>query len=375
MTTTTETVPVSVWQFAPIPWSKGAGEFRSVVAVSSDEQWAVGSFVHVETGRSHAIVLRKTGDLRFVSPAAADFDVRLHGVDGAGEHVWAVGWISDGKDGGRPRIERYSRVADPVGVEVAGLAVDRNSALHGVAMLSPTEGWAVGGSGPGADADLTHTLIARWDGSTWRAVPSPNPGTTTNQLDAVTARASDDVWAVGHTTSKGPAQALVLHWDGKEWTQVPTPDLVGGIELLDVAVVSPSSVWAVGTSVPDQTVGTPWRQLAVILHWDGSAWKSLLPEQVVVTQMSGVTALSETNVWFAGYAKLPGGPENAHVEHWDGRQLHTEASGIATADELGTALEGICAVGNEVVAVGWHVPVVSPTPMQTPGVLIGHVGP
>ena len=51
------------------------------------------------------------------------------------------------------------------------------------------------------------------------------------------------------------------HWDGTAWRQVPSP--ANGI-LTGVAVVSPSSVWAVGfwTASGD----------AVIEHWDGTAW-------------------------------------------------------------------------------------------------------
>ena len=365
---TTETVPVSVWEWDRGLELKGTSELRGAVAVAADEMWAVGAVVDTASGRSGAVVGRWTRDFAFVRPAAAKSSVRLLGVDGAGDDVWAVGWISDGADGGCPRIERYARVPEPAGVAVAGPAVDRNSELHGVAMLSKSEGWAVGGSGPSFDADLTRTLIARWDGYSWQAVPSPSPGTMSNQLDAVAARTTDDVWAVGHSTSGARPEALVLHWDGLAWEQVPTPDLADGVELLDVAVVGPESVWAVGTSVPEPK---PFRQLAVILHWDGSTWRSVLPEEVVVTQMSAVTALSETDVWFAGYAQQSGGPESAHVEHWDGQQLHTETSGVTTRENVATALEGICAPGDRIMAVGWRTAPTSPNQLQQAGALHG----
>jgi hypothetical protein len=236
-------------------------------------------------------------------------------------------------------------------------------------MLSGSEGWAVGGSGPGRDLDFTRTLIARWDGRTWQEVPSPSPGKVTNQLDAVAAGAADDVWAVGHSTGGDLSEALVLHWDGSAWTQMPIPDLADGIELLDVAVVGKDSVWAVGTSVPDPRATTPWRQLAVVLHWDGSSWRPVLPELVPVTQVSSVAAVSETDVWFAGYAQLPGGPETAHIEHWDGQQLRAEASGASNRGDLASALEGICAVGSRVMAVGWHISTSATSKMPQPGAL------
>jgi len=371
----TETVPVSVWTFDPRPQSKGPAELRGGIAVSADELWAVGSAADPDSGRSSALVGRwTTRDFGFVTPAAADQEVRLCAVDHAGEDVWAVGWISDGDEGGRPRIERYSRQPVSSGVAVDGPARDQNSALHGVVMLSASQGWAVGGSGPSSDADFTQTLIARWDGRDWQEVPSPSPGTRTNRLDAVSALSADDVWAVGHSTSGDMSEALVLRWDGSAWTRMPTPDLADGIELLDVAVVGEDSVWAVGTSVPDPKATKPWRQLAVVLHWDGLSWRSVLPEMVAVTQMSSVAAVSETDVWFAGYAKAPGGSETAHVEHWDGKQLRAEESGVANQGDLASALEGICAAGGRVMAVGWHIPTSASSKVQQPGALFRRGG-
>src|SRR5499427_8325731 len=48
---------------------------------------------------------------------------------------------------------------------------DENHTLRGVAVLSPCNAWAVGNYGSG------QALITHWDGASWTAVPSPNPGT------------------------------------------------------------------------------------------------------------------------------------------------------------------------------------------------------
>jgi hypothetical protein len=99
----------------------------------------------------------------------------------------------------------------------------------------------------------------------------------------------------------------------------------------------------------------------------------VLPELVPVTQMSSVTAISETDVWFAGYAELPGGNDVAHVEHWDGKQLHAETSGVSNQGDLASALEGICAAGNRVMAVGWHIPTSGLSQVQQPGALFRRI--
>jgi hypothetical protein len=348
--TITNAPPVAVWRFDPRLPSADPGGLHGVLAVSPDETWAVGDVV--VKGRARALVVRWTEDFRFATlPAVSpELDVRLNALDRAGDHVWAVGRVADGSGGGRPRIERYPRLPDAPGVAVDGPEVAGDSALHGVAMLSATEGWAVGGSGPGAGTGFTRTLIARWDGRTWTTVPSPNPGTLANRLDAVAARATDDVWAVGHSSSAaGRSEALVLHWDGTAWTRLPIPDLAGaGNRLLGLAPTGPDSLWVVGTAT------TAGKASGIVLHWNGSTWKSV-PTDAAVTQMSAVAAPAEKDVWFAGYLQLPGGPETAYVAHWDGQRLRPEFSGAETEENVASALGGICAAGDRKLAVGWRI--------------------
>jgi hypothetical protein len=290
-------------------------------------------------------------------------DVRLFGVDLAGDEVWAVG-----AGGGRPRIERYSRLSDPGG-EAVEIPVDRDGALYGVVMLSDSEGWAVGGVDPGSGTDFTGTLIARWDGSIWSVVPSPSPGAQTNRLDAVAARAADDVWAVGRSTGGDRSDALVLHWDGSVWTQVPVPAMLAGVDLLGVAVAGRDSVWVAGTGVDDRSPGKPARQVALALHWDGAAWHSVQFGQTPVTQLNAVTAVSETDVWFAGYAELPGGFETAHIEHWDGQRMRAEGSGVISQENVASALSAISAAAGHLMAVGWRT--TTGAPNQLPAALLG----
>lgn len=372
----TETAPVSTWEFDTRVRTNGTAELRGVRAVSPDETWAVGSVVDKETGRRQALVARWTPDFGFVKPVPVDpgLDVRLFGVDQAGEDVWAVGSVSDAIGGGRPRIERFSR-SKGVGTAVAAPAVDRSSELQAVAMVSPTEGWAVGGSGPAAGGDLTKTLIMRWDGSEWRTVPSPNPGTLTNRLDAVTVRSADDVWAVGQCASvEGQEEPLVLQWNGMTWNRVPVPKLVeGSCALLGVDTVGFDTVWVVGTTVvADPKTGKLGRLLGVILRRDGSIWESLLAEPTPVTEMTGVAAVSSTDVWFSGYAKLPNGPETVHIGHWDGEKVTSELFGPLPQGHVASALGGISAAGNRMTAVGWLVP--DHTSHQQPAALLGRSG-
>jgi hypothetical protein len=345
----TETARVLMWELDTGVRSTGTADLRAVRAVSADETWAVGFAVSAETGRRRAMVGRWHEEgFRFVRPAdaARSVDVTLNGVDWAGRHVWAVGAVTDGTGGGRARIERYSR-RHPAGVAVPAPAVDRDNALHAVSMLAPNDGWAVGAAGPGAD--FTRTMAARWDGRVWRAVPCPSPGAQ-NRLDAVSARTTDDVWAVGRADDA----ALVVHWDGKVWSRVPAPDAG---PLTAVAALDRHSVWATGTR----------DGAGVILHWDGKCWRSVLENPGPVTEVTGVAATSEDDVWFSAYALRP--TETVHIAHWDGRCVRPAFTGPLPRGHVGSALHGITAIEDRVVAVGWRKTV--DTPHQLPAVLLG----
>jgi hypothetical protein len=332
----------------------------------------VGSTVGPDTTRTRALVGRWNGDFEFVPSAPVDpaLDVRLTGVDWAGGDIWAVGYVSDSVNGKRARIERYHRQpGGSTGEAVASPLVDGDSALHGVAMLSDTNGWAVGGSGPGKGG-FTQTFIAHWDGTAWSKIPSPSPGTKNNQLNAVAARAADDVWAVGQCANSargGQAEPLVLRWDGAAWSQVPVAvSAVSAAQLLGVAVAGQDTVWAVGTRFPITAGGQPLRPSALALRWDGAEWHNADPGGPV-TQFSGVSARSETEVWFAGYAEPDaGGPKSAHVEHWDGKELSPDDP--ATNSGPASALSAITVDTDHLMAVGWWTPV---RPNQVAGALLG----
>ena len=140
-----------------------------------------------------------------------------------------------------------------------------SSWLTGIAAVAADDAWAVGYT---QTATATRTLIEHWDGTAWTVVPSPNPGSSLNLLDAVSAAGPAALWAVGATADTGsPEQALTLHWGGTTWTVVPSPTTGGTIVALSaVSARAPSDVWAAGSYQVGPHAGT------VTEHWDGSAW-------------------------------------------------------------------------------------------------------
>src|SRR5436305_11528244 len=94
--------------------------------------------------------------------------------------------------------------------------------LHALAAVSSTEVWAVGTYGT---EEFALTLTERWDGTRWSHVPSPSIAGYSNHLHAVAAISSGDVWAIGGShKGTGLWRTLALHWDGSQWAVVPSPN-------------------------------------------------------------------------------------------------------------------------------------------------------
>jgi hypothetical protein len=119
--------------------------------------------------------------------------------------------------------------------------------------ISPTNVWAVGGSGDhviGIGGSPGNTLIEHYNGTTWSIVPSPSPGTNAG-LTGVTESAANNLWAVGSDTPSGATQpqTLTLNFNGTTWTTVASPNQ-GSPSLLTSVSTTPGAaiVWAAGFS-------------------------------------------------------------------------------------------------------------------------------
>jgi hypothetical protein len=94
-----------------------------------------------------------------------------------------------------PPLKGWNTVASP--------PVGSEGSLIAVAALSAGDAWAVG-QYEGPDS-LQRTLIEHWNGSSWTQIPSPNSSQRFNTLSAVAVISPTDAWAVGDG---------IQHWDG-----------------------------------------------------------------------------------------------------------------------------------------------------------------
>jgi len=214
--------------------------------------------------------------------------------------------------------------------------------LQGVAVVSPSDAWAVGYSSRGPGGTLLgqatevlggQTLIEHWNGARWSIVPSPNPGSTANGLKAVAAVSTNDVWAVGYFSSSGDStgrglQTAIEHWNGTQWSAVPSPSPGSIVNILNgVADVSANDAWAVGYSSSgnfsyksqDGPIFNFVQERTLIEHWNGTQWNIISTPNVGPYNnfLSGVARDPHSGaIWAVGAYGEGYTPERTITEVW-----------------------------------------------------------
>jgi uncharacterized repeat protein (TIGR01451 family) len=242
-----------------------------------------------------------------------------------------------------------------------------DAVLYGTTVISPTDGWAVGYVNDGV---TYHSLSEHWDGSSWTVVPSPNEGSGANIFHGVDAVSASDVWAVGEwgDPSTG-SHTLAEHWSGSTWSIEATPDQGVNPILFGVAAIASDDVWAVGYYQDNQSYKT------LVEHWDGSVW-TIVPSpnpasSFDMAQLVSVAAVSPTDVWAVGNYYLDGSTLTPEVgtltEHWDGSSWTIVPSpNGGTAYRDGNRLTGVAAIAtDDVWAVGTSVISAASSPNAT----------
>lgn len=99
--------------------------------------------------------------------------------------------------------------------------------LMAVGVVDPSDAWAVGTHQAPNKSERDQAFIAHWDGTRWQDVPAPAQHTL-DVLDGVGVVSAADVWAVGSSTNLDSgdywSHTLVERWNGTSWTIVPSPN-------------------------------------------------------------------------------------------------------------------------------------------------------
>jgi hypothetical protein len=149
--------------------------------------------------------------------------------------------------------------------------------LNAVVATSATNAWALGGSDVGGPPIAEH-----WNGKTWRS--SALPKGFVDDITAASGPAANDIWAVAKSGGE------ILHWDGRAWSIAKQLPVLKGISvpprLTGVAALSATDVWVFGSDGDTPGWGT-W-------HYDGKLWRQWHGYATGIVKGS---AISTANVW------------------------------------------------------------------------------
>jgi hypothetical protein len=240
----------------------------------------------------------------------------------------------------------------------------QGNTLNAVAAISSSDAWAVGFQNDNNLND-SRTLTQHWNGTAWKTVASPNPGSissqctnfnTGNVLTAVAAVATNDVWAVGYSfTCNSLLKPMALHWNGVQWSVVPSPKLNtnDNAAFNSVIALATNDVYAVGYKpASNGAVQT------LIEHWNGLAWSVIASPNANGTGnvLTGVTANSPTDIWAVGDQTAPGIEVRTLALHFNGStwSIVPTPNPVHGGNLTQNVLTSVVAAGpNDVTAVGF----------------------
>jgi len=287
--------------------SPGNNQLNAVASISASDVWAVGSADNA-IGNPQPLAEHWDGTAWSIVPTPTVVTGTLSGVAAiSSTDVWAGGGFLLSSRGNTAQFlhwngRKWSVAKSPT---VAG------ASIFGMAAVSSSNVWAVGRSL--TSIGVAQPLIEHWNGRMWAVVASPAASTQNTLLLGVTAISAGDVWAVGDfQNASGVFQTLTEHWNGTAWSIVASPSGVGPeAELLGVAAVSTSDVWAVGDSGSN----------TLIERWNGTSWAvvaSPSPSGTLFNTLAGAAVVSANDIWAVGQSQNSSGIPATLIEQWNG---------------------------------------------------------
>jgi hypothetical protein len=303
-----------------VPLDDTAEGLSKVVFLSPTDGWAVGAQVYHYDG------IRWTRAAVSAAPQPQPQELALTDVAfRSPSEGWAVGVgrLLHYHSGQWTDVSASLPLVPPPTLEASYTA----PGLHGLALVSPTEGWAVGNLG----------VIVRFDGTTWRLAPAPALRTPYQDeaLFAVALAAPGEGWAVGGWAGEGWAvggtrgvwlpyclrePGVIERLTGGTWTlafslpgELDGP--AGQPTLLTLALQSATEGWAAGALLHQkiegsEAAGDVCTASSYMLHLSGGQWTAVpVPD---VGPINGLAFDSPDDGW----AAADGGLLHYHAGTW-----------------------------------------------------------
>ena len=329
----TATPPPKGWNAVASPPVGSEGNLTAIAALSTSDAWAVGQYEGPDS-LQRTLVEHWNGAnwTQVPSPNSSDRDNSLTAVAAvSASDVWAVGSGATAPNKSEQLIEHWDGKTWTITPNPT--ISQGTSFLSGVAAISVSDVWAVGSTIVQVTNGPYHQepLVEHWDGATWKvvtsaALPATDPNSSSfNQLSAVTAINSKDVWAVGQAD-----KSLIEHWDGAAWKivpgVVPNEGYAPSDALTGVAASAANDVWAVGTGAHNSAGGCGAGAVPVVEHWDGVRWSSSLFANPSagsdLLAFNTIAAVSANDAWMVGGVETSRTRTHVFIapviEHWDG---------------------------------------------------------
>jgi hypothetical protein len=227
----------------------------------------------------------------------------------------------------RSRISARTAGAVSVVVLAGSLVLGGGAASGMLAARATTTAPAAGVPGPAAVPGTTRVIgvpsVLR--PADWHMIAIRHYGhpADASGYSAVVAPGRSGAWAFGGTNPGGNSVPVAERWIAGQWRSSPLPAHLTGF-IGDASAPSSRDIWAVSYSS------------GYVLHWNGARWrvaKSWRQHGV----LTGVTALSATNVWVFG--TTTGGFRGLGTWHFNGRTW-TRAQGRANEIYRASAVSG-----------------------------------
>jgi hypothetical protein len=309
-------------EHVPVPIGVQTSELSAVACSAAGACTAVGS--SLTPGLTQVTLAERWGGGAWsmqATPTGA-FNTNLTGVScPATTSCTAVGYIFTGGYGtpGLTFAERWGGATWSIGAtpNPSG-AID--SALSAINCTGVANCMAVGSYT--TTALLTYPLTMRWDGTSWKTVPTPTPvGANGSGLSGVSCSGATACTAVGWWFDGSVTVTLAERWDGSQWVVQPTPNPGGQLQnsvLEQVACAAATACTAIGRS--DNGAGS---EAPLGEQWDGPAW-ALAPIPAPpgggsFSRMSGVAcAAASACVAVGTYATASSANRFTLVDRWNG---------------------------------------------------------
>ena len=171
--------------------------------------------------------------------------------------------------------------------------------ISAVAVVSPSDIWAVGGIGTPTASGSQDVVLLHFDGREWRRSPESFPGAALNSISMVSA---DEGWASG---SIGAGLPFLLHYTNGHWRDarssitLPTTPGLTALSLSTIAMASPTSGWMLAQPLlANQTQMPPTQVYEYLKVGSDYRWEPVVSWEGV--SFSALAALSDHEVWLVG---------------------------------------------------------------------------